>query len=476
MYSVHGAYRAVVEELEKHGVRWVLLQFLDVAGFLRQVAVPAREFSEGGPDVFVKGFGKLDGSSVKGFRRIEESDLALVPVPETMALVPWSRGAARFIARVYDGLRGERLPHEPRLAAEKAEELAASQGYRAFVGPEVEFFLFDSVELDFAAPFASQGVRISSREAPWGGGGDAIWFKEGYYPATPIDRVFGVRQEIAEVLEDYFGFRVEAHHHEAATAGQCEIDFRFGGVAEAGDRVATLKFVARNIAARHGMVAVFMPKPLYGDNGSGMHVHVSLWSSDGSRNLFYDPNDDYAELSQVGRYFIGGLLEHARSLAAIVAPTTNSYRRLVPGYEAPVYIAWSRANRSACVRVPAYHRGDEKGKRIEFRPPDPSANPYLAFAAIVAAGLDGVRRKIDPGDPVDENIYLMSPEKRRALGIKSLPANLKEALEELESDSEYLKPVFTDELLESYVELKREEVRYVNSFPTPAEFRLYLNL
>jgi len=476
MDAVRSIYEDVVRRLKEQRIRWVNLQFVDVAGYLRQVTIPAHEFAEKGPDVFVKGFDKLDGSSVKGFKNIHESDLALVPIPETMALLPWSSGTARFLSKVFDGFRDERLPRDPRLAAENAENYSLQEGYRVFVGTEVEFFIFDSVELDFSQPYASQSYRIVSSEAPWSMRGDVLWFKEGYYPVTPADKVWKVRHEIAEVLEDYFGFRVEAHHHEVATAGQCEINFKYGGVAESADRVVTLKYVARNVAAKYGMVATFMPKPIYGDNGSGMHVHVSLWSRDGSKNLFYDPDNEYAELSQLGRYFVGGLLEHARSLAAIVAPTTNSYKRLVPGYEAPVYIAWSRANRSACVRVPAYRRGDPKGKRVEFRPPDPSANPYLAFAAIVAAGLDGIRRKIEPGDPVDENIYLMTPEKRRALGVKSLPSNLKEALDELESDNEYLRSVFTKELLESYIELKREEERYVNSFPTPVEFRLYLNL
>ena len=225
------------------------------------------------------------------------------------------------------------------------------------------------------------------------------------------------------------------------------------------------------VAYKHGMVVTFMPKPIAGDNGSGMHTHVSIW--EGDKNLFYDPNDDYAELSQFARYFIGGLIEHGRALSAIVSPTTNSYRRLVPGYEAPVYLAWSRANRSAAIRVPVYHKGARASKRIEYRPPDPTANPYLAVAAIIMAGLDGVRRKIDPGDPVDENIYHMTPERRRQLGIKSLPGSLEEALDELESDNEFLKPVFTREAIEKYIELKREEVMKERLQPSPIEFLMY---
>ena len=256
-----------------------------------------------------------------------------------------------------------------------------------------------------------------------------------------------------------------------ATGGQGEINFRYSTPTRTADNIQTLKYVAKMVAYQHGMVAVFMPKPIGGDNGSGMHTHVSVWRGD--TNLFYDPDDDYAELSQYARYFIGGLIEHGRALSAIVSPTVNSYKRLIPGYEAPVYLAWSRANRSAAIRIPVYQRGVKNSKRIEYRPPDPSANPYLALSAIILAGLDGVRKKIDPGDPVDENIYHMTPEKRRELGIKVLPRSLEEALDELESDNEFLKPVFPQSLLEAYVELKRKEIDLTRMYPSPVEIMLY---
>lgn len=284
-----------------------------------------------------------------------------------------------------------------------------------------------------------------------------------------------VRLDIIQTLTKYFGFTIEAAHHEVATAGQGEIDFRFSTMVDAADKLQTLKYVIRNVAAKYGLVATFMPKPMFGDNGTGMHTHFSLWTKNG-KNLMYDPNDEYAELSQFGRYVIGGILSHARSLSAIVSPTVNSYRRLIPGFEAPVYVAWSKGNRSAVIRVPSYYKGMEKAKRIEYRAPDPSTNPYLAFAAIAAAALDGVKKKIDPGNPVDTNIYHLTPEKRKELGIKELPRSLDEALDELESDTEFLKPIFNSSILETFIDLKREESRTLQMYPHPMEIYYYLDV
>ncbi|KSW12257.1 glutamine synthetase [Pyrodictium occultum] len=458
------------EQLKK--VRWVELHFVDVAGHLRSVAVPSREVDD---KAFKQGLNLLDGSSVEGFAGIHESDYRLRPDPSTFAVIPWAKDTGRMISDVYS--TEGRFPKDPRYIADRAMEYLASQGLEAYFGPEVEFMLVDGLFLDVETPTKGLGYRVVSRE--YMDYEEELGFqrtKKAYHTPSPIDKVAAVRYEIASVLEDYFGFRVESHHHEVAALGQVEIDFRFGDLKTTADRVVTLKYVARNVAAKHGMAATFMPKLVAGDNGNGMHVHVSLWDRSSGRNLFYDPSDEYAELSQTARYFIGGILEHGRALAAIVAPTVNSYRRLVPGYEAPVYLVWGKANRSAAIRIPFYEKGVEKAKRIEFRSPDPTANPYLAFAAILAAGLDGIKKKIEPGDPVDRNVYEMGEEERRRLGIKQLPRSLDEALDELESDNEFLKPIFTRDILEAYIDVKRREAMELRQYPNPVEVYMYFNL
>lgn len=460
----------IAKLLEK--VRWVEFQFVDVAGYLRSVSVPAKEVDE---KAFQQGLSLLDGSSVEGFAGIHESDYRLRPDPSTFAILPWRKDTARMIADVLSV--GGRFPKDPRYIADRAIEYLDSQGLVAYFGPEVEFMLVDELFLDVETPTKGLGYRVSSRE--YLDFEEDIGFqriKKAYHTPTPIDKVAEIRYEIATVLEDYFGFQVEAHHHEVAALGQVEIDFRFGDLKTTADRVITLKYVARNIAAKYGLAATFMPKLVAGDNGNGMHTHVSLWDKNSNRNLFYDPNDEYAELSQTARYFIGGLIEHGRALAALVAPTVNSYKRLVPGYEAPVYLVWAKANRSAAIRIPFYEKGVEKARRIEFRSPDPSANPYLAFAAILAAGLDGIKKKIDPGDPIDRNVYEMSEAERKRLGIKELPRSLDEALDELESDNEFLKPIFTGEIIEAYIEVKRAEAGELRQYPNPMEVYMYFNL
>jgi len=460
-------FERVAKTIAERSVRWIALQITDIQGVLHQVTITSRELTEDGARL---GFGKLDGSSIRGFKDISESDLVLKPILETFALTPFSERTARFLCQVYDTGGLKRLPRDPRWIAERLEEHLAETGLKALVSAEPEFYVFGKVK-SWLTPL-SAGYSISAREGGFGSKeGYSVDAKEGYYPAPPVDRTESIRREISETLEDYFNVRVSCHHHEVGAAGQAEVNIEASSPSIAADSVQTLKYVAKNVAAKHGLHVTFLPKPIYGDNGSGMHTHVSLWN--GSINLFYDPDDEYAEISQVARYFIGGLIEHGRSLSAIVSPTVNSYKRLIPGYEAPVYLAWSKANRSAAIRIPTYHRGDASTKRIEYRPPDPSCNPYLAFAAIILAGLDGIRKKIDPGDPVDENIYVLSSERRRELGVKRLPATLGEAIEELESDKEYLKPVFTTELMETYTELKREEWEKVEYYVTPAEMYYY---
>jgi len=461
--------REFVEKLRSLGIEWLDLQFTDLAGTLRHVTVHTSIVDE---ESVERGFGKLDGNSVKGFEPIETSDLVLKPIPETLAVLPWYPKTARVLCTVF-ARDGSRYPKDPRYVAEKLEQYLAELGYRALVGLEIEFFVFDSVKV-VVEPWR-QILEIRSSESNYF---SSVFNRprDGYYAVPPYDKLFDLRLEVGDTLRKYFGIEATVLHHEVGAYGQCEIGVEAGTPTVAGDRFQTIKFVVKNVAARRGMVATFMPKPMHGDNGSGWHIHLSLWSLNGSRNLFYDPSDEYAELSDLARHFVAGLIEHGRALSAIVSPTTNSYRRLVPGYEAPVYLVWSRANRSAAIRVPSYVKGDEKGKRIEYRPPDPSANPYLAIAAVIMAGLDGIRKKLEPPDPIDRNVYTMSEEERRKLGIETLPRSLEEALDELESDHEWLKPVFTEELIQQYIDMKREEARKLNLYVPPAEILHYLDV
>jgi len=482
----------VLERIKKENIRFLDLQFTDLPGRLQHVTISTSNLSQ---ESLVEGIPKLDGSSIRGFTEIHESDMVLMPDLSTFSIVPWYNGnykVARLICNVDMGFGKGNFSRDPRYIAQKAEDYVRSLGFdTSYWGPEVEFFVFDKVSLDVLSPFKGQSYSITSKEAPWSkeDGGYLIRFKEGYFPVPPQDTLMDYRNEVVITLENDFGIPCEAHHHEVATAGQCEIDMVRDTLTKMADNVVTLKYVAKNIAYRRNQVATFLPKPIYGDNGSGMHVHVSLWGKDLSdptpyletvqlSNLFFDASDEYAELSQLGRYFVGGLLEHSRALSAIVAPTTNSYRRLVAGYEAPIYIAWSKSNRSANVRIPVYEKGEKNAgkKRVEFRTPDPSCNPYLCFASIVAAGLDGIKKKIDPGDPVDENIYSITPERKKQLGIKELPTSLREAVEALKSDSDFLKPIFTDDLIDALAELEVSQYKQVSSLPHPYEFYLYLDI
>ncbi|MHC1586557.1 MAG: type I glutamate--ammonia ligase [Candidatus Hecatellaceae archaeon] len=468
----------VLREVKARNIKFIDLHFTDVPGKLHHMTVTA-EFLK--LESFEDGIPKLDGSSIRGFAEIYESDMVFMPDPNTFAIIPWSPEelkTARLICDIYRGFGEGRFSRDPRLVAQKAEEELKKYGFDySLWGPEVEFFAFKKVSWDVLTPFKGQGYRVESPEAPWAeeSSGYPIRFKEGYYPVPPQDTLMDFRNECVRVLTESFGVLCDAHHHEVATAGQCEIDMYRDTLTAMADSVMTYKYVVRNVAKKYGLVVTFMPKPIFADNGSGMHVHISLWKD--GKNAFYDPDDPVAELSQVARYFGGGLLEHSRSLAAIVAPTTNSYRRLIAGYEAPIYIAWSRGNRSANVRIPIYHKGPRASgaKRIEFRTPDPSCNPYLCFAAIMAAGLDGLKRKIDMGDPVDENIYQLTPERRRQLGIKELPKSLEEAVQCLQSDHEYLKPIFSQDLIEKIIEIEMAEHIEVAARPHPYEFHLYFD-
>jgi glutamine synthetase len=465
-----------MDRIHKEGVKFVDLQFTDVPGRLRHVGIPSEMMKE---EIFSEGAAKLDGSSVKGFVEINESDMMLVPDPSTLGVIPWvDEGikTARLICDVRSGYGAGRFSRDPRGVAQKAEQAIRQAGFTdSLWGPEVEFFVFDSATWQVNDPF-STGFKISSKEAANEARGTnfPIRFKDGYYPTEPVDTLSEYRSVCVNYLREGFGIYSNAHHHEVATAGQCEIDIYRDELVTMADSVMTYKYVTKNVASKMGMIATTMPKPIFGDNAVGMHTHSSLWK--GGKNTFYDPDDSYAELSQTARYYVGGIMEHSRALCAIVDPTTNSYHRLVPGFEAPVYIAWSKMNRSANVRIPMYEKGSEGAKRIEFRTPDPSCNPYLAFGAITAAGLDGIRRKTDPGDPVDQDIYKLTPEKRRELKVGELPGSLKEAVESLKSDDGFLEGIFPRDLVEVMMELEMDAYRSVAARPHPYEFYMYFDL
>ncbi|MET1101917.1 MAG: type I glutamate--ammonia ligase [Pyrodictiaceae archaeon] len=404
----------------------------------------------------------FDGSSVYGFSDIENSDLELRPIPETLVTVPWDDNVYSVFAGVYTG--SMRHQHDPRYIAERSLEHLSSEGYKPLMGVEVEFFLLDELRVEFAA--TRQLLEVKSRESPYEAN-VAIPPKKAYHVSEPADRVAPVLREIVASLEAQ-GFSSRKIHHEVASGGQVEVSSATYDPARLGDYVQTLKKTAKTIARSKGMEAVFLAKPIPGDNGNGMHVHISLWR-DGS-NLFADPDDEHG-ISKLARYFIGGLIEHGESLSAFTSPTVNSYKRLVPGYEAPIYLTWGPANRSTAIRVPRVD--SEKKVRVEYRPPDPTANPYLAFAAILLAGLDGIKKRIEPPPPVYENVYHWSEKRIRENGFKRLPKSLWDALDSLESDNEYLRPVFPRSLIETYIELKRREVLEVEYVPTPAEYYYY---
>ncbi|MFQ6085400.1 MAG: type I glutamate--ammonia ligase [Candidatus Bathyarchaeia archaeon] len=474
--------------LKDHSVRWVHSAFVDIRGMLQDVVIPANLYTEG--SAFVNGI-PFDGSSIRGFKSIEESDMVLKPDPQTLAIIPWENTAkqrsAIILGDVYEAY-GASEPSDvcPRgHVARRTVKAAKGMGYTGYFGPELEYFVFTSIDPTklvwdpWVSPTGGSGdawgaPRVVPESPEIRPGGVTLRPKEAYFRPPPEDTTIAYRNEVASILVDNFGFKVEMHHHEVATAGQIEIDFQYGSLVETSDRALYYKFVAKNVAKKHGMIATFMPKPLYLDNASGMHIHTSIWR--GKTNAMYDENDEYAELSQTGRYLIGGLLEHARALTAVCCPTVNSYKRLVPGFEAPIYIMWSRRNRSALVRVPVYYKGPEfaSHKRAEFRSADPSCNPYLAFSCLLMAGLDGIKRKIDPGDPVDEDVYELTPERRRALGIGELPTTLKDALEEMKSD-EVIHETLGSHIFDAFIEYKTNDWNQYCLYVSPWEIMKYLD-
>ena len=467
----------VFAKIKHDQIKFIDLQFSSLTGRFHHTTISADTFT---PDQMEDGLPKLDGSSIVGFTSIDDSDLVLKPDPNSFALIPWmtDNKTARLLCDVYWGFGRGRLSRDPRGIAQKAEEYTKSQGYDfSNWGPEVEFFVFDKIHWDVLTPYKGQSYSIESAEAPWSqeGTGYPMGLQEGYYPSTPSDTLTPFRNECVDVLNEHFGILCDNHHHEVATAGQCEIDIRYDLLTNSADATQTYKFVVRNIAKKYGKVATMMPKPISMDSGSGMHTNVSLWKN--NNNLFFD-SAEKDELSQLGRYFCGGIISHAQALTAISNPTTNSYHRLVPGYEAPAYIAWSGSNRSAIVRVPQHFKGEKYAylKRLEFRAPDPSANPYLVFSSVLAAGLDGIKKKVDPGDQVREDIFKMTKSERKKRKIATLPNNLGEALDALESDRKFLSPIFGNDVLDKVIELERRDQREIAIRPHPHEFYLYFDV
>ena len=457
-------------------VDMVDFRFTDLPGMWQHFSMPARELTE---ELFEEGMG-FDGSSIRGFQEIHESDMILIPDPDTAFLDQVLEVPTLVIScDIYDPVTRQPYTRDTRYVAKKAEAYLKQTGIaeESYWGPEAEFFLFNDVR--YGGSSNSSFYYVDSREGWWKSGEDLgpnlgaqILPKRGYFPVPPTDTMQDVRSRIVLALEAV-GVTVEVHHHEVATAGQAEIDLRYGTLTRMADSMMSYKYIVKNIARENGLTATFMPKPLFEDNGSGMHVHTSLWK--GERNVFYD-DAGYGQLSDTAKYYIGGLLKHSSALLALAAPTTNSYRRLVPGFEAPVNLAYSQRNRSAICRIPVYSKSP-RAKRIEFRAPDPSCNPYLCFAALLMAGLDGVQNRIDPGDPMDKDLYELPPEE--AAQVKQVPGSLGDVLDALEADYEFLLKgdVFTTDLLEAYIAYKRQvEVDPVRMRPHPHEFMLYYDV
>jgi len=466
--------KTVLALAKKQGAKMIDVKFVDTFGTWQHFTLPISELTE---EVFDEGFG-FDGSSIRGWKSIEASDMLAMADPDTAFMDPFC--AVPTLSLTCDITEtGTKEPYtrDPRGMAKRAEKYLQSTGLAdaAVFGPEAEFFIFDNVQFD--AKCNGTFYSVDSEEAIWNSGRDEspntgykIRHKEGYFPVPPHDTQQDIRTEMCLIMEE-LGIKIERQHHEVATGGQAEIDFRFDTLVKTADNMMLYKYVIKNVARRHGKTVCLMPKPLFGDNGSGMHTHQSLWKN--GRPLF--AGKEYAGLSQMALYYIGGILKHAKALCAICSPTTNSFKRLVPGYEAPVNLAYSARNRSAAIRIPTYSE-NPKTRRIEYRPPDPAANPYLCFAALLLAGLDGVLNKIEPGEPMDKNMYELPPEELAK--VPQVPSSLGEALDLLEKDHAFLLKgdVFTTDFLEMWVAAKRKEVDALRLRPHPYEFHLYYDV
>ncbi len=467
--------KEVVKFAKDHGARMVDLKFMDFPGIWQHFTVPIHQLEESS---FEEGFG-FDGSSIRGWQAIHASDMLVIPDASTAVLDPFTETPTlSLICNIVDPITKEKYTRDPRNIAQKAEAYLKSTGIAdtAYFGPEAEFFIFDDIRYDSKENCAY--YYIDSVEGQWNTGkgdqpnlGYKARYKEGYFPVPPTDSMVDIRTEMVLTMEKV-GIQVEAQHHEVATAGQAEIDMRFNSLTKIADSLMWYKYIIKNVARKHGKTVTLMPKPIFADNGSGMHTHQSLWK--GGQPLF--AGNGYAGLSDLALWYIGGILQHAPALCALVAPTTNSYKRLVPGFEAPVNLAYSSRNRSAGIRIPMYSP-NPKTKRVEVRFPDCSCNGYLAFSAMLMAGLDGIQNKTDPGLPLDKDIYELGPEELK--DVPSVPGSLDQALRELEDDHEFMLKgdVFTQDAVDTWIEYKRKkEVDPVRLRPHPYEFVLYYDI
>lgn len=466
--------KQVIEFAKKKKVRMVDLKFVDFIGMWQHFSIPVSELTDG---LFKDGSG-FDGSSIRGWKAINNSDMLVMPDPSTAIIDPFcSATTLSMVCDIMDPITRESYSRDPRYIAKKAESYLSKSriGDEAFFGPEAEFFILDSVRYDQTAN--SSYYYVDSEEGTWNTGKEGLNLgykprhKEGYFPVSPTDSQQDIRSEMILEMEQA-GIEVEKQHHEVATAGQAEIDIRFDTLCRMADKVLLYKYIVKNVAKRHGKTVTFMPKPLFGDNGSGMHVHQSIWKA--GKPTF--AGKEYAGMSKNCMYYIGGIIKHASALSALTNPTTNSFKRLTPGFEAPVFLAYSSRNRSAAVRIPMYS-ANPKAKRIEVRFPDPSCNPYLAFSAMLMAGIDGIKNKIDPGRPMDKNLYDLTPEE--TAGIPVLPSSLEEALDALSRDHAFLLKggVFTKDVIETWIDYKRtKEVDELRLRPHPYEFFMYYDI
>lgn len=469
------AVDTVLEFVKENNIKFVDYKFMDFPGQWQHTSAPISQLDA---DTFVNGIG-FDGSSIRGWKAIHESDMLIIPDPTTMFLDPFCAAPTLSLTcDVYEPATKEKYARCPRSIAQKSIAYLQSTGLAdtAYFGPEAEFFIFDDVR--YNSSYNGSFYEVDSVEGKWNSGraenpnlGYKVRYKEGYFPVPPTDSLMDLRSEICTNLINA-GVDIEAQHHEVASGGQCEIDLKFKPLLKQADQLLMFKYFIKNTAKKYNKTVTFMPKPIVGDNGSGMHVHASLWKE--GKPLF--AGNGYAGLSEMALYFIGGLIKHAPALCAISNPTTNSYRRLVPGFEAPVNLAYSQRNRSASIRIPMYS-SSPKAKRVEFRCPDPAANPYLCFSAILMAGLDGVINRIDPGEPLDKDIYDMSPEELK--NVPSTPGSLEEALRALADDHEFLTKgdVFTDDVIQTWISYKMDkEVKPMALQTHPYEYHLYYDV